>query len=203
MPRLLGGGAVNLLGVLPFAHSLLTSAVQPGDTVVDATIGNGHDTLVLAKLVGETGVVIGCDIQASALTSTEARLQKAGLDKQVSLFQIGHEKLATLPLFVNSTIAAAIFNLGYLPGGDKGVTTTGKTTIAAIEQLFNRLKQGGLIVLVVYHGHPQGKKEKNELLAYVESLPQEKAHAATYQFINQKNDPPFVVAIEKRAKFHL
>lgn len=105
--------------------------------------------------------------------------------------------------FVNSTIAAAIFNLGYLPGGDKGVTTTGKTTIAAIEQLFNRLKQGGLIVLVVYHGHPQGKKEKNELLAYVESLPQEKAHAATYQFINQKNDPPFVVAIEKRAKFHL
>lgn len=189
---------MKLLGVLPFARSLLTAAVGPGDTVVDATAGNGHDTLFLADLVGHAGTVISCDIQKEAIEATQKRLNEAGHVSNIHLHQLGHERLTEITRFNESPIAAAIFNLGYLPKGDKTVTTKGETTIAAIKQLFAQLKPEGLIVLVIYHGHPEGKLEKDDVLSFIQSLPQEEAHVATYGFINQRNDPPFVAAIEKR-----
>ncbi len=166
---------MKLLGVLPFARSLLTTTAGPGDTVVDATAGNGHDTLFLAELVGDTGTVISCDIQEEAIHATRKRLDEAGHVSNIHLHQIGHERLTEITRFTESTIAAAIFNLGYLPKGDKTVTTNGVTTIAAIKQLFAQLKPEGLIVLVIYHGHPEGKMEKDDVMAYIQSMPQEEA----------------------------
>lgn len=189
---------MKLAGVLPFARSVLQSYVKPGNTVVDATAGNGHDTLFLAELVGETGTVISCDVQADALRSTEERIEAAGMRDRVALFLKGHEELETIPLFNEAPIHAAIFNLGYLPQGDKTITTKGMTTISAIQQLLHRLVPVGIIVLVIYHGHPEGKEEKEEVLSFLKSIPQEDAHIASYGFINQRNQPPFVVAIEKR-----
>lgn len=54
---------MNLRGILPFAHDTLRKVVRPGDYVIDATCGNGHDTLLLAELVGINGHVLGFDIQ--------------------------------------------------------------------------------------------------------------------------------------------
>ncbi|GAF15873.1 SAM-dependent methyltransferase, MraW methylase family [Bacillus sp. JCM 19046] len=189
---------MKLAGVLPYARSLLQSSVEPGDIVVDATAGNGHDTLFLANLVGETGTVISCDIQAEAIRATKNRIEAAGLESRVSLFNQGHQSLNTISLFNKAPIKAAIFNLGYLPKGDKSITTNGNTTILAIEQLLERIVPKGLIILVIYHGHPEGKVEKDEVMSYLQTIPQEEAHIASYGFINQRNAPPFVVAIEKR-----
>ncbi|WLD92450.1 class I SAM-dependent methyltransferase [Alkalihalobacillus sp. AL-G] len=190
---------MNLVPVLSFAKDVLQKAVRPGDIVIDATVGNGHDTVFLADLVGPSGRVYGFDIQEDAILSTNRRLTEKGSYDRVSLFLESHANVKTaIPEDVHGTIKAAIFNLGYLPGSDKQVITRSDSTIHAIKELFDILTAGGLIVLVVYHGHEGGKEEKEALLSYLSSLDQKKAHVLHYQFINQKNDPPFVMAVEKR-----
>jgi tRNA G37 N-methylase Trm5 len=190
---------MKLEKILPYSHSLLEKAAATGDIVVDATVGNGHDTIFLAKLVGPTGTVFGFDIQQEAIERTKEKLANNGLLDSVILFQSGHENLMNcIPDLYHGKIKAAIFNLGYLPKGDHSIVTKPETTIAAIKQLLEIMDVEGIIVLVIYHGHSEGKIEKEALLKFVTNLDQQKAHVLLYQFLNQKNDPPFVVAIEKR-----
>lgn len=190
---------MHLLPIIPFAHTLLRQAVQKGDIVVDGTVGNGHDTLFLAKLVGKDGKVYGFDIQEQAIHTTFERLKTEGEEKQVVLFQRGHEHISeSIPTEHHGNIAAAIYNLGYLPKGDKSIITKPETTIASVEQLLKMLKRNGIIVLVIYHGHEGGKEERDALLHYVTQLEQEHYHVLKYSFINQKNYPPFIIAIEKK-----
>ncbi len=188
-----------LEGILPFARTLLRNAVQTGDAAVDATAGNGHDTLFLAELVGENGRVYSFDIQQEAIDNTRKRLQQHGLEDRCILIRDGHENIPShIPQTFRGRIKGAVFNLGYLPGGDKSIVTKPETTIRAVEGLLDILAPGGIIVLVVYHGHPEGKRERDELLPYVSQLDQKLYHVLRYEFINQKNDPPFIIAIEKR-----
>jgi Putative rRNA methylase len=190
---------MKLQRILPFARELLQLAIKEGDIAVDATAGNGHDTLLLSKLVGETGHVFSFDIQEQAINNTRLKLEEQELDHRVTLIHYGHEHIKDyVPLDLHGKVTGAIFNLGYLPGGDKSIATLANTTIQAIEHLLEIMAQEGIIVIVIYHGHEQGAKEKNELLDYVTSLPQDLAHVLNYSFMNQKNNPPFIIAIEKR-----
>ncbi|MCM3767105.1 class I SAM-dependent methyltransferase [Neobacillus niacini] len=190
---------MKLERILSYARLLLEKAVGPGDVVVDATLGNGHDTLFLAQLVGETGKVYGFDIQEQAVAAAYDRLSGHGVSDRATLFHAGHEKAADLiPAENHGKITGAIFNLGYLPGSDKTVVTKPETTIAAIEQLLEMMAREGIIVLVIYHGHEQGAVERDAILGYCRTLDQKTAHVLKYQFINQQNNPPFIIAIEKR-----
>ena len=190
---------MKLDGILPFARKLLEKAVSPGDIAVDATVGNGHDTLFLAGLVGKSGIVYGFDIQEQAINKTKMRLDEQHLSEHVKLFNNGHEHvLSSIPETQHGLVKGAIFNLGYLPGGDKNIVTTPNTTISAIEQLLEIMAPEGIIVLVIYHGHEEGAIERDALLKYVLQLDQKMAHVLQYQFINQQNNPPFIIAIEKR-----
>lgn len=185
--------------ILPFSHHLIKKATSTGDVVVDATVGNGNDTLFLAELVGPTGTVFGFDIQDEAINQTKNRLIQHDKVTNVHLFRVGHENVQScIPNEFHGKIKAAIFNLGYLPKGDHSIVTKPTTTIAAIEQLLEIMDKEGIIVLVIYHGHPEGKNEKDALLEYVTHIDQNRAHVLLYQFLNQKNDPPFIVAIEVR-----
>ncbi|WP_453994299.1 class I SAM-dependent methyltransferase [Bacillus nitroreducens] len=185
--------------ILPFARNLLRLAVTEGDYAVDATIGNGHDTTMLAELVGETGQVFGFDIQQEAIEQTTARLKDQELYERVCLFHKSHNQLLTMiPDEVHGKIAGAIFNLGYLPGGNKEIVTKPDSTIEAIEQLLTIMKVEGIIVLVIYHGHKEGAVERDRLMEYCTNLDQNQAHVLMYRFMNQKNNPPFIIAIEKR-----
>ncbi|PKG22251.1 class I SAM-dependent methyltransferase [Niallia nealsonii] len=190
---------MKLERILPFARSLLSNCVQNGDIAIDATMGNGHDTLFLAKLVGHSGKVFSFDIQQDALIATEKKLAENNLKNIVHTFLCGHERIKpVIPTSCHGKVTGAIFNLGYLPGGDKSIVTTSTTTIAAIEQLLEILAPEGIIVLVIYHGHPEGQQERDALLQYVKSIDQQTAHVLEYRFINQMNNPPFIIAIEKR-----
>ncbi|WP_088825640.1 MULTISPECIES: tRNA (mnm(5)s(2)U34)-methyltransferase [Listeria] len=188
---------MNLDGILPFSHGLLKKIIFPGDAVIDATCGNGHDTLFLAELVGTNGCVYAFDIQNEAVQNTATRLTEANCSAQVKLFQKSHAEIENC---VPVPIKAAIYNLGYLPGGNKSITTLSETTISSIEQALAKLLPGGIVILVIYHGHDAGKTEKKAVLNYAESLPQKDFHVLRYGFINQQNNPPFVVAIEKRER---
>ncbi|OQP06457.1 rRNA methyltransferase [Geobacillus sp. 46C-IIa] len=190
---------MTLMNILPFARFLLAGAVTEGSLAIDATVGNGHDTVYLAERVGDRGHVFGFDIQPEAIGATAARLAERGLHGRVTLFQQSHSELLTaLPRDVHGRIAGAVFNLGYLPGGDKQIVTKPESTIQAVEQLLSVMKPGGVIVLVVYHGHPEGKIERDALLDYVRSLDQQHVHVLKYEFLNRRNDPPFIIALEKR-----
>ncbi|WP_374722148.1 class I SAM-dependent methyltransferase [Peribacillus tepidiphilus] len=190
---------MKLERILPFARTLLQKAAGLGDIVIDATAGNGHDTLFLANLVGDSGHVYAFDIQEQAILNTTNRLSENGVLSRVTLFQKGHEQLKNLiPKEAIGKVKAAIFNLGYLPGGDKTIVTSADTTISAIDQLLEIMAPEGIIVLVIYHGHEEGAIERDALLQYVCTLPQDQAHVLEYRFMNQKNNPPFIIAVEKR-----
>ncbi|MED2971419.1 class I SAM-dependent methyltransferase [Fictibacillus sp. B-59209] len=190
---------MKIQGILPFARTLLESAAVKGSAVIDATCGNGHDTLFLSRLVGIEGNVFGFDIQEVAIENTRKRLLEHEAEDNVTLFNTGHHHMKSyIPDSFHGKIACAVFNLGYLPGGDKEIVTQSESTIEAINQLFDLLAPGGLAVLVIYHGHPEGKVEKDAVMEYAQGLDQQMAHVLQYGFINQKNDPPYIVAIEKR-----
>lgn len=188
---------MNLESALRFSHTLLDQVVQQGDTVIDATVGNGNDTIYLASAVGKTGRVYGFDVQQAALDTTKTQLVLTGLLPQTTLIHDGHENLS-IHLPSETTLAAAIFNLGYLPGSDKQTITHGKTTISAVQQCLTYLQRGGLVVIVSYYGHPGGKEELSELKTFLQALPQKQFQVLNYQFINQQNEPPILFAIQKR-----
>ncbi|MCH1625407.1 class I SAM-dependent methyltransferase [Ferdinandcohnia quinoae] len=185
--------------ILPYSRKLLELAINENDIAVDATVGNGHDTVLLANLVGENGHVFGFDIQESAIENTTFRLKENQVAHRVTLVNQSHDQIKnTIPLHFHGKISAAIFNLGYLPGGNKDIVTKPQSTIHAIEQLLEIMSPEGIIVLVIYHGHEQGEIERDQLLEYTSNIDQKVAHVLTYRFTNQMNNPPFIIAIEKR-----
>ncbi len=182
---------------LHFSHSLLEEILQPGDHVIDATMGNGYDTVFMAEKIGKTGHVYSFDIQKEALLSTKSKLTEQGLLDRTSLFLQGHETLSTV-VDEAQPIKAGIFNLGYLPKSDKSVITLPETTRIAMEEILKRLVPRGRMILVVYYGHEGGEKELDMVQDYCQSLPQEKYNVLKYQFINQKNNPPILYCVEKK-----
>ncbi|MCL2579858.1 MAG: hypothetical protein FWE32_07465 [Oscillospiraceae bacterium] len=188
--------------MVEFAHTLLTGVLTPGDIAVDCTMGNGNDTLFLARIVGAGGHVFAFDIQGAAIEKTGEHLARSGLAAGgVTLIQAGHQSLNQhIPAQMLIRCKAAIFNLGYLPGADKRVCTTPETTIPAIEALLAGISPGGLIVIVVYPGHPEGARESDELLRFCADIRPEVADVVTYQVINNRNRPPYLIAIEKNSR---
>lgn len=183
--------------VLPYAHQLIQSAIKAGDTVIDATCGNGHDTVILSHATGPDGLVYAFDVQTQAIEQTRNRLAEENITN-VRLIHDGHQNVAAyLDDDDKKHLAGAIFNLGYLPGSDKKVITTPANTIAAIDQIAEYIKTGGIIVCVVYYGHNGGELEKNTLIKHLQNYDQKYFQVLQYGFLNQKNNPPFVLAIEK------
>ncbi|ALX48430.1 tRNA (mnm(5)s(2)U34)-methyltransferase [Lentibacillus amyloliquefaciens] len=185
-------------GIINYSHYLMEEAVKKGDTVIDATCGNGHDTIFLSQLVGEDGHVFGFDIQEQAILNTKARLVRNKLTNATVINDSHSNFMHHMPVDKLTRLGGAIFNLGYLPGSDKSVITHSESTILAIEGIISHLKQNGIVVLVVYHGHEGGEEEREQLMKYVRLLDQKLYHVLCYGFINQKNDPPFILAIQKR-----
>ncbi|MCS4485302.1 tRNA (mnm(5)s(2)U34)-methyltransferase [Staphylococcus americanisciuri] len=181
--------------ILPFAKELISTHIHSHSTVIDATCGNGHDTLFLAQSVPE-GYVYACDIQQTAIEATRNKIKDF---KHVTLVHTGHENIIKhiQPVHL-AHLDAAIFNLGYLPKGDKHIVTQPETTITAIEQIFEHLRPEGIIVLVIYPGHPEGQIESEQVYRYLQSFDQHQAHILQYAFINQQNNPPYIIAIEKK-----
>lgn len=186
----------KLLKALAFVQQLQRETVRAGDLVVDATAGQGFDTEFLARLVGEQGHVYAFDVQELALRRTKERLAAAGLLERVTLCHAGHEDM---PTHVVRPVRSVMFNLGYLPGSDHRIITRPDTTVRAVQAAAELVQAGGLITLVIYPGHAGGVQEQAALTTYLSGLPQGQYTVARYEFINQINNPPLVIAIEKNA----
>lgn len=182
---------------LRFSHEIINQALVSGDTVIDATVGNGNDTVVLAKAVGNMGKVYGFDIQEEAIKKTTDKLLLTGLLPQTELILEGHENIEKY-VPEDADLGAVVFNLGYLPSGDKSIITQPDTTLKAIQQSLTRLRRGGILSLMIYYGHDGGKEEKAAVDELVVNLNQEEFQVLKYQFVNQRNNPPYLYLIEKR-----
>lgn len=176
------------------AADALRQVVQPGDTVVDATLGNGHDTVLLAELVGETGRVIGFDIQPEAVACTEAALREAGLLDRCALHAVGHEHMAA---YVHEPVRAVAFNLGWLPGGDKRVTTHWPTTREALTAALALLTPGGVCAVCAYPGHAAGDEERRALIDWLAALRPQAFTALRHCFLNAGPGAPECFIIQK------
>ena len=174
------------------AHQLIRERLTLGDWAIDATVGNGHDTQFLANCVGEAGVVIGFDIQTAAISNASERLADC---PQVSLHQADHSQLAN---YVQFPVSAIMFNLGYLPSGNKTIITQSQSTIPALESCIPLLKPNGIITIAIYTGHEGGIAESHAVEKWAVSLPQSRFTVAKYQFLNQVNTPPYLIAIERK-----
>lgn len=153
------------------AHQLLEQQLTPGDLTIDATAGNGYDTLQLARLVGPDGRVIAIDLQSEAITATRARLHHAHLESQCELIQADHAKLLQNLIPSHSEMVSAItFNLGYLPGSDKAVQTLTDTTLPALDACAKLLKPGGLLLVTAYRGHTGGDLEAEAVRNWMQQL---------------------------------
>jgi tRNA A58 N-methylase Trm61 len=192
--------------IISFAHKLIEERLRPGDAVIDATVGNGVDTVFLAGLVGMGGAVYGFDIQEEALEKARKRMAGAGFGGSsaeavcgVKLLLRSHAQMEqAVPASLHGEIAAVMFNLGYLPGGDHTVVTTPFSTLAALEASLRLLKKGGVVTIVLYSGHEGGREEADAVAAWAGQLPQHSYQVLAYRFLNQRNTPPYLIAIEKR-----
>ena len=180
-----------MLRIIEFAHKVLKDKISKNDICVDMTIGNGNDTLYLAKLCK---FVYGFDIQQQAIDNTNKLLNENNISNY-KLFLTSHESVNTL---ITEKVKGFIFNLGYLPSGDKSITTNYVSTINAINNSLSLLEEKGVIVLVVYPGHESGKIEDIKLNEYLLTLPQKQYDIVSYKFINQINNPPYVIVIERK-----
>lgn len=170
--------------------------LQPGDWALDATLGKGRDLLFLCELVGQDGKVFGFDIQEQALVYTEKLLQERGWNNRAELIQASHANL--LQYLPRESVKAIMFNLGYLPGGDRSIVTRPESTLTALRQSLEILAPGGMITLVVYYGHPGGLEEKKAVESFVAQLNPHLYSVVKIDFFNRRNNPPILIAVEKK-----
>jgi tRNA G37 N-methylase Trm5 len=183
-----------VIDLLTVEKQFIASHVRPGGTVVDFTMGNGHDTLWLAEQVGETGKVYAFDIQPQALENSERLLRESGCPKNYTLILDSH---ANVEQYVKEPICAGMFNLGYLPGSDKSVTTLRESTMKAVEGALRLLEDDGGLLIAVYPGHEEGSLEGKMLDEYFATLDRKKICVSKLMIVNSPTSP-FFFLVEKR-----
>ena len=177
------------------AHTLLRNVILAGDTVIDATAGHGHDTVFLAELVGAHGRVLAFDIQPSAIDSARAKVSQAGMADRVEFFLASHARLAEFA--APDSVTAVMFNLGYLPGEDHGLTTMEDETLSALDAATCVLKSGGVLTVVCYPGHPAGAAEAPAVESRLAYLTQNGWRVAKYAMLGTLKPAPYLLVARK------
>lgn len=175
------------------SKKFLEDFVKKGDTVVDGTLGNGHDALFLARLIGVSGKVIGFDIQEKAIKKSQGRMKKEGFSNYLFLNE-SHHKIDT---YVEEA-SVVVFNLGYLPGSSKEITTKSETTLEAVKKTLQILKKPGMVSIMFYTGHPGGIEERDKVTSFVSKLDKRKYEVLEIKQINGKESAPFLLIIYKK-----
>lgn len=183
-----------MIDLLDLQKHFILSHLKEGDVAVDFTMGNGHDTEFLSKTVGEFGHVFAFDVQAAALESTSDNLRKANCPNNYTLILDSHHNVKK---YVDVPIKAGMFNLGYLPGSDKSITTMRATTLPAIEAAIELMDRDAIILVAVYPGHKEGEEEGKLICEYLSTLSRYKVCATKINILNSPTSPFFIIIENK------
>ena len=179
-----------------WCHEIIRSQAKKGGIYIDATMGNGNDTLMLCELAGEVGEVFAFDIQRQAVYATRTLLEKHEVTTKYHLILDGHENMDN---YVQpSSVDVICFNFGYLPGGDHEIATKASTSIIAIQKGLELLKSGGMMSLCVYSGGDTGFEERDFILDYIKELSAKEYTVIVNQYFNRGNNPPMPIFIFKK-----
>ncbi|MDQ8186667.1 FAD-dependent oxidoreductase [Pelagicoccus sp. SDUM812002] len=172
--------------------------LRPGDTAIDATAGNGHDTQWLAEKVGPSGHVFAYDIQEQAISATYQRLAKQNLLLQTTLLKAGHETLLeTVPALHRGQIAAIVFNLGFLPGADTRLITQASTTLTALRASLEILKPAGILSVTLYPTHSGAQQEVDQVLEWFHALPEDSYQKCIVEHPQNNPSSPYPLFVKK------
>lgn len=177
-----------MIDLLNLHKQFILTHLREGDTAADFTMGNGYDTEFLSRTVGADGHVYAFDIQEQALVSTAAHLKDAGCPDNCTLICDSHHNAAK---YIDRPIRAGMFNLGWLPGGDKSITTMRDTTMPAIETAISLLDRDAVLTVAVYPGHPEGDAEGQMIEEYLSGLSRFKVCVTKIKIINSPASPYF------------
>ena len=182
--------------ITQWCANFIRQQVQEGDFCIDATMGNGNDTLLLTQLCGKSGKVLAFDIQKQALETTKKKLTAAHVPENYKLLLESHANMAE---YANpDSVSCIVFNFGYLPGGDHTLATRGETSIEALTQSLTLLKKGGMISLCIYSGGDSGFEERDALLSWLKKLDSRKYLVIKTEYYNRPNNPPMPVLVVKQ-----
>jgi len=182
------------INVVEISKRICKLKLNNGDIAVDCTMGNGNDTAFLCQLVGDNGKVYAFDIQEGAVINTRKKLQALDFFERAEIILDGHQNVEK---YVKENVRLVIFNLGYLPKGNHEITTKKESTIEAVQKCLHILEPNGIILLIIYTGHENGKMEKAALESFTSKLSQKEYNVANICFANQINNPPELICIEK------
>ncbi|MCL5057722.1 MAG: methyltransferase domain-containing protein [Actinobacteria bacterium] len=177
-----------------WARVFIRPALGNGGTAVDATAGNGQDTVFLAEGVGPEGRVYSLDIQEEALSKTRLLVSGRGLSERVKTILGGHQLLDRL---VVAPVDAVMFNLGYLPGGSRAVVTAPDTTAAGIKAALSIIRPGGRISIVVYTGHPGAVEESSAVGDLLSGLEEREFSVQRMVFWNSRKKSPEIYFVTR------
>jgi len=180
------------------AHNLIRDTLHPGDIAVDATVGNGHDTLFLVEQVSPSGRVFGFDIQQTAIDSTKEKFQQTHSPECLTLIHASHADMSDkIPAHYHGNIKAIMFNLGYLPGGDKSIITRIDSTITALHNASQLLSSKGIITVMAYPGHPGGDLETEQVKNWCEQLDDNQFKISIIYSSENKESAPRLFVIQE------
>lgn len=181
---------------LDLAHQYWANLLRPGDTVIDATCGNGHDTLFLSTLVLKEsfGAVFAIDKQEKAIENCKEKLTQAFpeiVKKQIHLYNQCH---SSFPAQIQpNSVKLIVYNLGYLPGGNKTLTTEWDSSLESLIAAQDLIQKGGVISMTCYSGHESGKIEEAKILDYAASLDPKEWSCCHHRFLNRKLAPSLIL----------
>ena len=196
-----GAEQKSLTNILSFAKRLLDVAINRsleagGGVYADFTMGNGHDTLYIKKKCPKAEIY-AFDIQQKALEATKERLESENcFDENIYLIRDSHGNFRKY-MPEETELDGAVFNLGYLPGGDKSITTLTESTLICLKGALEILKAGGVIVVCVYPGHSEGTREGEKIFEFAENLDRKIFDCLYHRLINIP-EAPFVIAFQKK-----
>jgi predicted methyltransferase len=176
-------------------QEILRTVILEGDVVIDATAGNGHDTVFLADAVGGKGWVLAFDVQEAALVSARERVETSGFSGRVEFFHESHARMSAHAEL--GSIAVVMFNLGYLPGEGHELTTEANETLVALEISTGLLKEGGVLSVICYPGHTAGAQEADAVEKWMLSLAAIGWRVARYGALGTRKPAPFLLIARK------
>lgn len=177
-------------------HRFLEGTIPTGGTFLDATCGNGHDTLFLCRKASPNGRVLALDIQPAAVEATNRLLAEHGLQGVGRAIVCDHRDLGHL--VPPGTLDAAVFNFGWLPGADHAVHSAAESTLPALQAALDALKPGGVLAAVLYSGKVIGDGEKQAVLEFFRALPLTKYTVLVCEFANWASTAPLPCFVLKK-----
>jgi hypothetical protein len=191
------------ISLVNVAHNFIGDVLSPGDIAIDATVGNGFDTLFLIEQVSPSGKVFGFDIQEAAINSAWQKIKSSCTltesSENITLLVASHADMAEkIPVQYHGNIRALMFNLGYLPGGNKSIITRTESTITALNVAIRMLSSNGIISILAYPGHVGGDLETEQVTAWCEDRNQDEFKISVIFSHDNRESAPRLFVIRRR-----